>query len=149
MATCLNCRADTVAGRFCANCGTPSASSAAVAPAAADLPENVACVLCYSLWALTGVIFLVLEPYNRSKFVRFHAWQSIAVSAITFAGWFAVLAAASVLRILPWIGVPFAIVLVNLFGLIVTVLWLILMYKAYRGGSLDLPFVSRFAQKQS
>ncbi|HEY3738946.1 MAG TPA: hypothetical protein VGL53_03835 [Bryobacteraceae bacterium] len=146
MATCLNCRADTVAGRFCANCGTPSAVATAVA---ADLPENVACALCYSLWALTGVIFLVLEPYNRSKFVRFHAWQSIASSVLIFAGWFIVLAAASVLRILPWIGVPFAIVVLNLFGLIVTALWLILMYKAYRGGSLDLPIVSRFAQKQA
>ena len=52
--------------------------------------------------------------------------------------------AASILRILPWVGVPFALIVLNLFGLIVTVLWLVMMFKAYRGGSLDLPFVRRF-----
>lgn len=36
------------------------------------LPENVAGMLCYSLFWVTGVIFLLLEPNNKS--VRFHAF---------------------------------------------------------------------------
>jgi len=106
-------------------------------------------MLCYALWALTGVTFLVLEPYNKSKLVRFHAWQSIMTSIVIFAGWFVVLAAAGILRVIPWIGVPIAFALVNLFGLLTLALWILLMFKAYQGGSLDLPWISRFAHKQA
>ena len=43
-------------------------------PAAhADLKPNVAGMLCYPLSFITGILFLVLTPYNRDRFVRFHA----------------------------------------------------------------------------
>src|SRR5262245_7730099 len=42
-----------------------------------DLKPNVAGMLCYPLSFITGMLFLVLTPYNRDRFVRFHAWQSI------------------------------------------------------------------------
>lgn len=143
MAICAKCGADS-AGRFCATCGNPVAD-----PRSADLPENAASLLCYALWALSGVIFLALEPYNRSKLVRFHAWQSILTSIVLFAGWFVVLAIAGILRIVPWIGAPIASALLSVFGLGMMGLWLLMMFKAYQGGSLDLPFISRFAQKQA
>jgi uncharacterized membrane protein len=151
MAVCTNCGANSTSGQFCVNCGKPVAAPAATFAAApgADLPEHVACLLCYSLWALTGVVFLMLEPYNKSKLVRFHAWQSIGATGALFAGWILVLAVASILRFLPWIGVPLALLLFDLFGLVMVCLWLVLMFKAYQGGSLDLPFISRFAQKQA
>jgi uncharacterized membrane protein len=150
MAICKYCRAETGTGRYCASCGNAvDPPAAAVTAGSADLPETTACLLCYSMWALTGVVFLVLEPYNRSKLVRFHAWQSIATSVFLFIAWFVVLLGAWILRILPLIGVPLALILLNAFGLAVLGLWLLLMYKAYQGGSLDLPFISRFAQKQA
>src|SRR5262245_7124422 len=43
----------------------------------ADLKPNVAGMLCYPLSFISGILFLVLTPYNRDRFVRFHAWQSI------------------------------------------------------------------------
>ena len=140
MAMCRKCGADS-SGRFCATCGTHVSD--------ADLPENAACFLCYILWALSGVIFLAMAPYNRSKLVRFHAWQSILTSAVLFVAWFAVLLVATLLRILPWIGGPIASLLLGVFGIAMTGLWLLLMFKAYQGGSLDLPYVSKFAQKQA
>ena len=144
MASCLQCGTES-SGRFCATCGNPLA----FAGQSADLPANAASLLCYVLWALTGVIFLALEPYNKSKLVRFHAWQSILTSIVLFAAWFAVLAIASILRVVPWIGAPIASALVGLFGLAMLGLWLLLMFKAYRGGSLDLPFISSIARKQA
>ncbi|MEP6963412.1 MAG: hypothetical protein ABI995_15130, partial [Acidobacteriota bacterium] len=65
-----------------------STPPAAPAPSVSNaLDENIIAALCYSLWFLTGVLFLVLEPYNKNKFVRFHALQSIftglALSAIS------------------------------------------------------------------
>src|ERR1700688_195943 len=39
----------------------------AAAPQAAGLEENTARALCYLLGLLTGVLFLVLEPYNKNR----------------------------------------------------------------------------------
>ncbi|MFC1909399.1 DUF4870 domain-containing protein [Chloroflexota bacterium] len=42
------------------------------------LPENVAGLLCYVLWWVSGIVFLIIESEN--KWIRFHAFQSIIVS---------------------------------------------------------------------
>src|SRR5579862_5337508 len=110
MAFCTNCGAE-VQGKFCAKCGAPApgepaASSAASPPpasgplpppapppslAAPGLEENLACALCYVLGLLTGVLFLVLEPYNRNRLIRFHAFQSIFLWLASLVCWIAVL----------------------------------------------------------
>jgi len=41
------------------------------------MADNLAAALCYVLGLLTGILFLVLEPYNKNKLIRFHAFQSI------------------------------------------------------------------------
>ena len=46
-------------------------------PVASGMTDNVAGALCYVLGLVTGIVFLVLAPYNQNKFVRFHAFQSI------------------------------------------------------------------------
>lgn len=56
----------------------PPSQAAYQAPAAnAELKHTVAAMLCYPLFFITGIIFLVLNPYNKDPFVRFHAYQSI------------------------------------------------------------------------
>src|SRR3954467_4563543 len=40
------------------------------------LSDNAAGGLAY-ITVIPAIIFLILEPYNRSSFVRFHAWQCI------------------------------------------------------------------------
>ncbi len=45
--------------------------------ASSGLQRNVAGMLCYILGLITGIIFLVIDPYNKDKFVRFHAFQAI------------------------------------------------------------------------
>src|SRR5579862_7849497 len=76
---------------FCSNCGTQiadgsttcaaCASRIPAAPAAAvgnvgGMADNVAGMLAY-FTIIPAIIFLVLEPYNKSRFVRFHAWQCL------------------------------------------------------------------------
>lgn len=157
----MNCGASVTGdGRFCSTCGKPVSMPAAAsvpppppqataAAAGQDLPQNIACLLCYSLWVLSGVLFLVLEPYNKNKEIRFHAWQSICLSGFSFLGWFAILILVSLLQIMPWIGWAVGVLLVNLFGLAVFVLWVVLMVKAYQGVRLTLPVISPLAEKQS
>jgi uncharacterized membrane protein len=80
----------------------------------------------------------VLE--KESKFVRFHAMQSIAVFLALF-----------VINIVLGIILSISIVGLMLFPLIYlieVILWIFLMYKAYKGEKFKLPVVGDFAEKQ-
>ena len=83
MAFCANCGSQ-VDGRFCPKCGAaiaggagpaapppsvpnPGARRLTAAAAPAGLTENVACALCYVLGLITGILFLVLAPYNQNR----------------------------------------------------------------------------------
>ena len=50
------------------------------------MTDNVASALCYLLGLITGIIFLVLTPYNRNPVVRFHAFQSIFLNVAWYCG---------------------------------------------------------------
>src|SRR5438128_1115384 len=143
MPFCPKCGA-SVEGRFCAACGTsmnaqggyaaPPAGAPPPPPgaAASGLQDNVAAALCYSLWFITGILFLVLEPYNRNRTIRFHAFQSIFLSGVLF--------------LLHWViffvamasyGIGF--ILSPLLWLLSLGLWLFMMYKAYNNEMVSLP----------
>src|SRR5271165_4059299 len=89
MAFCANCGATVAAGSgFCGSCGKATGTGPASVPAhggsaaaSAGLTPNVAAALAYLLGFITGIIFLVLDPYKNDRFVRFHAMQSILFSA--------------------------------------------------------------------
>jgi len=99
------------------------------------LDENIAGLLCYVVGWLTGIIFLVLEKENQ--FVRFHALQSI----LTF------LPLSVIALLLGWI--PFVgWVLAGLVWILTFILWIVLMFKAYRGEKYKLPIVGDIAEKQ-
>ena len=91
MPFCGKCGTSVTEGTaFCGNCGTPVGSAPGVAPtpvAGKSLASNVAALLSYVLGFITGIIFLVLEPYKNDKFVRFHAFQSIFFSAALTVFW--------------------------------------------------------------
>ena len=158
MAFCASCGAE-VQGKFCAKCGAPAGastgsaagspppSSSAAAPGVIE--ENVVAALCYLVFVLTGILFLVLEPYNRNPVIRFHAFQSI------FA-WIAALVIGIVLSMVaypiaavPFIGWLIVILLWLAFSLGCLILWLFLMYKAYNKERFVLPVIGEWAEKQA
>jgi uncharacterized membrane protein len=175
MAFCANCGAE-VQGRFCAKCGAPAAAAGAApgpsaqapppppppaaspfpaaagpAPAAqaAGLEENLACALCYVLGLLTGILFLVLAPYNQNRLIRFHAFQSIFLNL----AWIAIYIVLSILSIallpIPFLGAMLSIVLHMAALLGMFILWLMLMYKAYNRERWVLPVIGPLAEKQA
>ena len=98
------------------------------------LDANVAGLLCYVLGWVSGLVFVLLE--QESKFVRFHAMQSIYV--------FGTLTVASI--ILGWIPIIGG-VLAWIIWVIGLVLWIVLMIKAYQGVEYKLPWAGDFAEK--
>src|SRR6266542_1218833 len=55
---------------------TPAAGPRPAAPASAPMASNVAGMLAYVAGFITGIVFLVIDPYKDDRFVRFHAFQS-------------------------------------------------------------------------
>lgn len=118
---------------------TPSTSSAT------GLADNVAGALAYLLGPITGIGFLVMEKERR--FVRFHAMQATLVGVVLIIVNFALNVLNAVLVRIPLIGWLFALGLVMVVGLASLVLWLALMYAAYRGQEWELPVIGAEARK--
>jgi len=152
---CSHCGAE-LQGRFCAKCGAPAPTGpgatppvSPVSPVPLSLPgleDNVAAALCYLALVLTGVLFLFLEPYNRSKTIRFHAYQSIFV-------WIGIIVASIGVHIVfgSILDGPHTSWMMDLiwsaFSLGTIALWLTLMYRAYNGERWVTPVVGPLAEK--
>ena len=124
---------------------TSPGDSTAGGPTTTGLPANVAGALAYVLGPITGILFYILEKDNR--FVRFHAAQSIAVSVVMIVLGFVLGILSSVLAFIPLIGWLIAMLLS--FGLTIVsfVLWLFLMWQAYKGLEWEAPFAGTFARR--
>ncbi len=142
--------------RFCASCGAQMADTANVCPAcgksagqsvgggagaapaatSSGLQSNLAAALSY-LW-ITAIIFLVMEPYNRDKFVRFHSFQALFLGIASIVGHIVL----SMIPIIGWIILPF-------FSLGIFVLAVIAAVKAYQNQEWSIPVVGNFAKQQA
>ena len=88
--------------------------------------------LSYLVGWVTGLIFLVIEPYKNDKFVRFNAFQSIFLSIAVFAVWIGAMILSTILGFITH-GLGFFIMgpLMMLVWLGVVVAVVICMIKAY------------------
>jgi uncharacterized membrane protein len=121
----------------------------AMPAAGTGLTRNIAAALAYSLGIITGILFLVLEPYRRDRLVRFHAMQSILyfVFAVAFRiAWSIVVG--SLANISGWVllvAFPLRLIIsIAMFGL-----WLYLMYQAYNEREFRIPILGAIASKQA
>ena len=147
MPFCSNCGA-AVEGRFCAKCGTavggaappppaPSGSAALPPPAAAGLADNVIGALCYVGLIITGILFLVLEPYSKKPAIRFHAFQAIFLNA----AWIVLSLVVGIIR--------FGFFLSPLISVAFIVLWIYMVVTTYQGKRVVLPVIGSLAQQQA
>ncbi len=115
----------------------------------AGMEENMASALCYLLGWLTGVLFLVLDPYNKNRTVRFHAFQSIFFNVAAFAIWIVVFILTSILHFIPVLGTLIALLLYMVMAFGFFGFWLFLMYKAYNKEKFVIPLIGPLAEKQA
>ncbi len=107
-----------------------------MAKSSTGLDENVAGLLCYLVGWITGLIFFLIE--KDSKFVKFHAMQSIVVfGSLTVLG--------IILGWIPFIGWIIAIII----EILAFILWIILMVKAYQGQKFKVVVAGDIAEKQA
>lgn len=157
---CLRCGVPIEAGcNFCPRCGTAvksgasgeSSTTRSTELAAADLPRNIAALLCYALLFVTGLLFLLIAPYNRDRFVRFHAFQSIFFFiALVVLMVFAIAAGLLLKGICPApLGFMVQIFCQSAAMIAGGGLWMLLMYKAYSDEMFSLPLVGTLAARQA
>ncbi|PYT30824.1 MAG: hypothetical protein DMG57_07125 [Acidobacteria bacterium] len=103
------------------------------------MSDNIASAMCYVLLLVTGILFLLLEPYKRNRRVRFHAFQSIFVNVAIIVLWVAISLFARSL----------ALLLSPLFLLVCLFLWVFLIWKALQNQTVILPLIGAMAEKRA
>ena len=98
---------------------------------------------------IPAVIFLLIEPYNRNRFVRFHSFQSLFFHVGVVVLDIALIIVSSLLHIIPVIGTLVSIVLWPLISLGIFLLWILLLIKAYQGQMFKLPVIGDIAEQQA
>jgi uncharacterized membrane protein len=116
---------------------SPQSQPAPTQSAPGGLSDNVAGALAY-VTIIPAIIFLIVEPYNRSAYVRFHAWQSIFLGIAAFA----IHAVLTVIPVIGWILIPF--VALGIFAI-----WIVAVLKALKGERFHLPVIGKLADKQA
>jgi len=151
MAFCNICGAQIADGTTtCAACAS-RVSGGGVATAAAPaqgMTDNVAGLLAY-ITIIPAIVFLLVAPYNKNRFVRFHAFQNIFLCVAAIALWIVLMILTVAASVVPVIGH----LLVMLLGLVVWigffVIWIMLLIKASQGQMWKLPVIGDMAEKQA
>lgn len=109
---------------------------------ASELRERLLSALAYFA-LIPAVIFLIIPPLSKGRYIRFHAWQSLLFSIAT-------LILACVLRLIfliftflpliPW-------VLLGVCALGIFILWVVLVVKALQGSGYELPLIGPLAAR--
>ena len=114
------------------------------------MDTNVVAVLSYLVGFVTGIVFLVLDPYKSNSFVRFHAFQSIFFNVAWVAFWIVWVVLSAILT--PLTAGIFGLIALPLM-LIFTVagfgIWIFLMVQAYQQKLFRLPIVGKFAAEHA
>ncbi len=141
--------------------GTPAPAPASRPPAGAGpgsaaspaersslgLHARTAAALCYAAAWIGGLVFLAFE--RQSRFVRFHAWQSVLALGGLFLlgtglwtlGMLMVFVSTGAFRALAWLS--------QIAWVAMGATWLVMMVSAFTGRRLRLPVVGKTAERWS
>jgi len=104
---------------------------------------NIAAVLAYALTVVTGTVMFIVEKEN--EYVRFHAVQAVLFGATWIILW--ILASIEMTRPIHVIGSIATDVILFVVVLGGFLVWLFLLYKAFRGERFKLPVLGNIAER--
>lgn len=147
MAYCSLCGASVDGARFCSQCGEmvtgprgPVGGFGGQEPYASRLTPSRLGAVAY-LTPIPALAFLLFEPFNRIRFVRFHSYQCLLLTLV------ALLSAA--LSTMVSIFAFFGGLLSAAFELVLVALWIVAAFKAWQGVEYRLPVIGRIAAEQA
>jgi uncharacterized membrane protein len=147
MAFCNQCGTQIADGATtCAACASRASVAAAQATTGGTtggMTDNVAGMLAY-VTIIPAIVFLVMEPYNKNRFIRFHSFQSIFFAVAWTALWICLHIIVHI-PILGWL----TILIWPLVGLAGLIIWIVLLLKANQGQMYKLPVIGDMAEKQA
>ncbi len=158
MPFCRNCGADVAGAKFCGNCGSPtgersSSASGGSTPSSPQgtgprgegpigdlgLTENAAAAVSYLL--LPAAIFLVIEPYRDSRFIRFHCFQAIfCAAAILIALAIMTTIVSAIIRFIAYVFAWLIVVATFVYGIKMII-------RIYGGENVKIPIIGDFAER--
>ncbi len=168
MPFCSSCGTDVAGVQFCSKCGQPveegagdSPSSTASEPGAAPEAPPAAAAAASSggddkvlgpvayLTIIPAIIFLLIEPYNKNHFIRFHSLQCLLLAAAAVSLSIANMILSTALAFIPVVGWLISLLLslavtVGIFGA-----WIIAAIKAFNGEEFRLPVIGDIAAKHA
>jgi len=106
-------------------------------PTVGGLNPNVAVLLAYLLW-IPAILWLVMDPYKKDRFIRFHSFQALFLGL----AWFALSIVLAIIPSLAWLllmFLPFAAIAVVI----------VCAYKAYKNEWFKIPVIGDLAEKQA
>jgi uncharacterized membrane protein len=112
------------------------------------LPRTIAGALAYCT-IIPAIVFLLVEPYSKDRFVRFHSFQCIGL-------WLAGLVIGAALRVagfllyfIPVLGHLLVVLVSMVVVLGFFVVWVVLVVKALQGETFKLPLVGDYAEQKT
>jgi uncharacterized membrane protein len=113
-------------------------------PKQTGLSDNSLGAVAY-FTVIPAIFFLAIAPYNKKAYVRFHAWQSVALTAVVFV-------VSLALYILPIFTAFLGFAILGLSAL-VWIIWALVSVwcaiSALNGKRLKLPLIGAFAERQA
>ena len=114
-------------------------------PKQSGISDNAAGAIAY-ITILPAIAFLILVPYKKSPFVRFHAWQSVYLNFLTL------IVSYALNYVLGWSGAPGVFLAVSTTWLIAIfwlLVWAFCAVSALNGKRMKLPILGALAERQA
>jgi len=132
------------AAGFCPGCGRAMNAPQRAQGKVGALPEPIAGALAY-VTCMPAIVFLLVAPYKRNLFVRFHSVQCLMLCAAAALAAAILKLASLILFRIPVLGALVVVLVSGVCALAVFVTWLVLVVKALQGEMFEIPFLGSLA----
>jgi len=133
---------------FCPACGDPVAPAMPATVATGGFSDHILGALAY-LTFIPAIIFLLVEPFKKNRFIRFHSLQCIFLWGTGLLLGIPLKLAFRVLLLIPMLGQLIVLLTSLVLFLGCVILVIVLLVKALQGEMFKLPFIGEQAEKQA